>query len=104
LPGLLSAQKAKLAKDWKAVQPLLPSTTYAFFTYAWLIVNTRCFYWDYPNIPASRLPRKRQSLTADDCYAMCPFLDYFNHADEGVRDLFCTLSSQLWMEMLTRAV
>ena len=50
-----------------------------------MIVNTRCFYWDYPDLPPSRLPKKRQSLTADDCYAMCPFLDYFNHADEGVR-------------------
>ncbi|KAF2488857.1 SET domain-containing protein [Lophium mytilinum] len=87
---LLSAQKAKLAKDWRAAQPLLPSTTFNFFTYAWLIVNTRCFYWDYPNVPAARLPKKRQSLTADDCYAMCPFLDYFNHADQGCEPKYDT--------------
>lgn len=29
------------------------------------------------------LPKKRSQLTADDCYAMCPFMDYFNHSDIG---------------------
>ncbi|OCK79513.1 SET domain-containing protein [Lepidopterella palustris CBS 459.81] len=80
---LPAAAKGQLETDYKALKPFLPADSEKLFTYTWLIVNTRCFYWDYPNLPASRLPKKRQSLTADDCYAMCPFLDYFNHADEG---------------------
>jgi hypothetical protein len=53
--------------------------------YTWLIVNTRTFYWDYPDLPNShpRLPKRRPKLTADDCYCMCPFMDYFNHSDVG---------------------
>ncbi|KAF2197678.1 SET domain-containing protein [Delitschia confertaspora ATCC 74209] len=81
---LLNAQCKKLEKDWSDLQSHLGSkVTKSLFTYAWLIVNTRCFYWDYPNLPASRLPKKRGHLTADDCYGLCPFMDYFNHADEG---------------------
>lgn len=71
------------------------------YTYAWLLVNTRCFYWDYPVLggalkekgPAKRgldgkvVERKRDR---DDCLAMCPVLDYFNHTDgDGVRG-FCS--------------
>ena len=82
---MLAAQQKKLEKDWKDLQPFLPPDSKDLFSYTWTIVNTRCFYWDYPDLPPLRLPKKRQSLTADDCYAMCPFLDYFNHADEGVR-------------------
>jgi hypothetical protein len=55
------------------------------FTYTWLIVNTRTFYWNYPDLPNShpRLPKRKNKLTGDDCYAMCPFMDYFNHSDVG---------------------
>lgn len=84
---LLAAQQKKLENDWKDLQPFLPPDSKDLFSYTWMIVNTRCFYWDYPDLPPSRLPKKRQSLTADDCYAMCPFLDYFNHADEGCEPL-----------------
>jgi hypothetical protein len=67
------------------MHPHIPSISKQLFTYTWLIVNTRTFYWSYPDLPATspRLPKKRAQLTADDCYAMCPFLDYFNHTDGG---------------------
>lgn len=62
------------------------------YRYAWLLVNTRCFYWDYP-VPAKGHGAKRRRGPAsqrkawprDDCMALCPVMDYFNHAnDEGV--------------------
>ncbi|KAF2797743.1 SET domain-containing protein [Melanomma pulvis-pyrius CBS 109.77] len=82
---LLSNQRTKLEKDWTDFRTFLPSISKSLFTYAWLIVNTRTFYWEYPDLPKThvRLPKKRAQFTADDCYAMCPFMDYFNHSDVG---------------------
>jgi len=68
------------------------------YTYAWLLVNTRCFYWDYPVLGGALKERggagaKRgldgkvveKKRDRDDCLAMCPVLDYFNHTDgDGV--------------------
>ncbi|KAH7078619.1 hypothetical protein FB567DRAFT_534308 [Paraphoma chrysanthemicola] len=83
--NLLRNQRTKLEKDWADLHPHIPAISKDLFTYTWLIVNTRTFYWEYPDLPNShpRLPRKRTQLTADDCYAMCPFMDYFNHSDIG---------------------
>jgi hypothetical protein len=82
---LLTNQRAKLEKDWKDLHTQIPSIDKDLFTYTWLIVNTRTFFWEYPDLPNShpRLPKKRAQFTADDCYAMCPFMDYFNHSDVG---------------------
>jgi hypothetical protein len=82
---LLTNQRTKLEKDWTDLHPHIPAISKDLFTYTWLIVNTRTFYWEYPDLPNShpRLPKKRKQLTADDCYAMCPFMDYFNHSDIG---------------------
>lgn len=82
---LLANQSTKLEKDWNDLRPHITSISKELFTYTWLIVNTRTFYWEYPDLPNShpRLPKKRKQLTADDCYAMCPFMDYFNHSDVG---------------------
>jgi hypothetical protein len=82
---LLDNQNTKLEKDWNDLRTYIPSISKELFLYTWLIVNTRTFYWEYPDLPNShpRLPKKRKQLTADDCYAMCPFMDYFNHSDVG---------------------
>lgn len=82
---LLTNQRNKLEKDWNDLQKHISTISKDLFTYIWLIVNTRTFYWTYPDLPNShpRLPKKRKQLTADDCYAMCPFMDYFNHSDVG---------------------
>lgn len=83
--SLLKNQQTKLEKDWTDLLTHIPSINKELFTYTWMIVNTRTFYWDYPDLPNShpRLPKRRTNLTADDCYAMCPFMDYFNHSDNG---------------------
>ncbi|KAF2131900.1 SET domain-containing protein [Dothidotthia symphoricarpi CBS 119687] len=84
---LLTAQQSKLEKDWQSIRAHVSAAgvTRDLYTYTWLIVNTRTFYWSYPDLPTSspKLPKKRSRLTTDDCYAMCPFMDYFNHSDVG---------------------
>jgi hypothetical protein len=46
------------------------------YLYNWLIVNTRCFYYD--------LPMGWKPKANDDKMVLCPFMDFFNHADSGV--------------------
>ncbi|KAF2741527.1 SET domain-containing protein [Polyplosphaeria fusca] len=80
--ALLTTQQTKLTLDLETQHPPISTPLY---TYCWLIVNTRTFFWDYPNLPTTSpyLPKKRALLKADDCYAMCPFMDYFNHTTIG---------------------
>lgn len=83
---MLAKQKSKFEADIKAVREIQPVSD-DLYMYYWLIVNTRCFYWDYPNgSKAMRTPKRRKvakSLPSDDCMALCPFADFFNHAAEG---------------------
>ena len=74
-PGILHQQKRKLQADWQKVKALLLQTDEETYTYFWLIVNTRSFYYVRPGIKI-KPPR-------DNCMALCPFIDYFNHADQG---------------------
>ena len=74
--GLLTKQRAKLEKDWNIVSKVLPDAVYEVYVYHWLIVNTRSFYYDMPTVLKPK--------TRDDHMALCPFIDLFNHADEGV--------------------
>jgi len=64
---------AELGKDWKG-----------WYRYYWLVVNTRCFYWVYFR-KAQQMARKGKKLARDECLALVPWGDYFNHADHGVR-------------------
>ncbi|XP_014561217.1 hypothetical protein COCVIDRAFT_33924 [Bipolaris victoriae FI3] len=82
---LLTKQLQNLERDWTSIAPHNPGITKETYTYTWLIVNTRTFYWSYPDLPNASplLPKRRAKLTADDCYCMCPFTDYFNHSDSG---------------------
>lgn len=74
--GLLQKQEEKLKKDWKVVSGVFPDVSYEKYTYNWLIVNTRSFYYD--------LLESQKTLPREDRMVLCPFVDYFNHADHGV--------------------
>lgn len=81
----MEKQQEKFEKDWRSLKAHLPSKD--LFTYYWLIVNTRTFYWDYPTTTRTGKQQvKRRKLAPDDCMALCPFMEYFNHADEGVSE------------------
>jgi hypothetical protein len=72
----LFKQEQKLSADWEIVSKLFPGQTKPEYTYYWLIVNTRSFYFD--------LLGEEKLDNHDDRMVMCPFVDYFNHADHGV--------------------
>jgi len=103
--ALLAAQQAKLDSDLRAAsETLLPEYAAASgraiedvgrkYIESWLLVNSRCFYWDYPVLGGAlkgkvgvKRGRDGRKMVRDrnDCMAMCPVMDYFNHADgDGV--------------------
>ena len=73
---LLQKQEAKLRRDWRGVREVFPGADFERYRHAWLLVNTRSFYYD--------LPLRLEPKTHDDRMVLCAFLDYFNHADKGV--------------------
>ncbi|KAJ9641354.1 hypothetical protein H2201_006959 [Coniosporium apollinis] len=85
---LLQAQAEKYQKDWQTWQPMIPSEAEESFQYHWLIVNTRTFFWKHHGSGAKKLSKKIRRTCNDDRMVLCPFVDYFNHSDEG-----CTVSN-----------
>lgn len=69
-------QEKKLESDWNVVSKLFPNESLPAYTYYWLIVNTRSFYFE---VSCSDI-----ALDHDDRMVLCPFIDYFNHSDHGV--------------------
>lgn len=75
--NLLTGQEQRLGKAWADVTAAFPDTDWQSFSYHWLILNTRSFYWVAPD---QEPPEDR-----NDAMAMLPFADYFNHSDVEVR-------------------
>ncbi|XXH03164.1 Assembly factor cbp4 [Hypoxylon texense] len=77
---LLSKQEAKFQRDWAMVSAAFPQQLgEARYRYAWLLVNTRTFY--YVN---AKLKRRSK----DDHMCLQPVADLFNHGDEGCNVAF----------------
>ncbi|KAI9050359.1 hypothetical protein LZ554_005525 [Drepanopeziza brunnea f. sp. 'monogermtubi'] len=76
--SLLAQQKKKLERDWAATTAAYPDLSYDCYLHAWLLVNTRTFYYVSPTASARAAPKNR-----DDCMALNPFADYFNHTSSG---------------------
>ncbi len=72
-------QEKKLNADWDIVSRVFPDRTLPEYTYYWLIINTRSFYFEVSGTEAAQ--------NHDDRMVLCPFVDYFNHNDHGVS--FC---------------
>ena len=75
----LYRQEEKLRLDWDVVSKVFPNSTLSEYTYYWLIVNTRSFYFDELK---GEVPEDH-----DDRMILCPFVDYFNHNDRGVSSI-----------------
>ncbi|KAJ5884995.1 hypothetical protein N7495_009505 [Penicillium taxi] len=71
--NMLSGQEHRIRKAWNDVLSVFPETEWRSFSYSWLILNTRCFYWVEPG---QEPPEDR-----NDAMALLPFADYFNHSD-----------------------
>ena len=81
--NLIAQQEHRLRKAWTDVVTLLPETDWKSFSYYWLILNTRSFYWVGPN---QEPPEDR-----NDAMALLPFADYFNHSDVEVGSFYSKL-------------
>lgn len=73
---ILSHQEKRLQDAWKTVVSVLPDTSWELFSYHWLILNTRSFYYVSPG--------KSEPEDWNDAIALVPFADYFNHDDNAV--------------------
>jgi hypothetical protein len=73
---LLAQQEQRLHKAWSSVVSVFPDVDWEIYSYNWLIVNTRSFYF---LMPGQKPPEDR-----NDAMALLPFADYFNHSDVEV--------------------
>lgn len=71
----LRKQQSKFARDWEEVRLAFPELREDDYRYAWLLVNTRTFYYS--------TPKTEKLYHKDDRMALQPVADLFNHADEG---------------------
>jgi hypothetical protein len=79
---LLNIQKSKLALDWTNVSSAFPHISYDHYVYNWLLVSTRTFFYTSSN------PEIETPSDTNDCLALVPFADYFNHSDVGCEVTF----------------
>ncbi|KAE8379225.1 SET domain-containing protein [Aspergillus bertholletiae] len=71
--NLLAQQEQRLRSAWDIVVSVFPVTDWETFSYHWLIVNTRSFFY---LMPGQEPPEDR-----NDAMALLPLADYFNHSD-----------------------
>ncbi|RKF79672.1 Ribosomal lysine N-methyltransferase set11 [Golovinomyces cichoracearum] len=72
---ILSKQRKKIQTDWSIASNAFPCLTFEKFLYSWLLINTRTFYF----VPPSSCGVHRPFPKRDDCMALNPFSDCFNH-------------------------
>jgi len=74
---LVDEQRLKFTKDWAIVSSAFPQSSHSRYLHSWLLVNTRTFYY------TSSDSTSEEHLARDDCMALNPFADSFNHTDCG---------------------
>ncbi len=79
---MLLKQKRTCEKDYRAVSKAFPQVVRDEYLYYWLAINTRSFYYVRPGSTQTGV------IISNDCMALCPFIDYFNHSDSGVSCYF----------------
>lgn len=83
---LLENQDKKFGEDWlEAMDPMVyrpEDYTRTDFMHAWILVNTRTFYYTPPNYKKTRNKKRFPWLDPDpnENMALNPFADYFNHS------------------------
>ncbi|KAH7412629.1 hypothetical protein BKA64DRAFT_702750 [Cadophora sp. MPI-SDFR-AT-0126] len=75
---LLSNQQSKLKQDWALTSAAFPTIIYEAYLHSWLVINTRTFYFVSP-APKNKSKPVPTPKNRDDCMALNPFADYFNH-------------------------
>lgn len=72
---ILGKQQKKIQTDWSSASNAFPCLTFEKFLYSWLLINTRTFYFVSPSSCGVHRPFPKR----DDCMALNPFSDCFNH-------------------------
>ena len=80
--SLLEIQKKKHSSDWTIVSSAFHTLSYDVYLYNWLVVSTRTFYY------TSQTTKTRKPINRDECLALVPAADYFNHAEVGCEVAF----------------
>jgi hypothetical protein len=85
LPDKLDVVQRKIGQDFAAVKTVLSDAgaKEETFRYYWMLVNSRCYFWNFTK--SNKRKRHHDKLNVDDGMALCPFADYFNHSNQGVR-------------------
>ncbi|KAJ6065264.1 hypothetical protein N7444_000917 [Penicillium canescens] len=73
--NVLGKQQKRLHDAWEHVLSVFPTTDWSLFSYHWLILNTRSFYYVSPG--------KEPPDDWNDAIGLVPFGDYLNHADNA---------------------
>lgn len=100
---MLAEQSSKFQEHWQSYLSLPNSlgSHYSTYKYLWSIVNSRCFYWERPQQAIRRQKgshkraRTLPKVDSEDCMALVPFADYFNHAAAGCE--FSSDASGCWI-------
>ncbi|KAH6724575.1 putative SET domain-containing protein [Leptodontidium sp. 2 PMI_412] len=79
---LLANQQLKLKQDWALAFAAFPSITHEAYLHSWLLINTRTFYFVSPAQKGKSKPPPAPT-NRDDCLALSPFADYFNHTSSS---------------------
>lgn len=83
LPGpakkLLKTQQTNFQRDWRTVEKAFPYVNQEQYLHAWLLVNTRSFYYTTPSL---------EKYPHNDRLALLPIADLFNHADVGCKTTY----------------
>jgi len=76
---ILKKQQMNYQRDWGEVSQAFPQIVQEQYLHAWLLVNTRSFYYGAPGL---------ERFAQDDRIALLPVADLFNHADVGCDSAF----------------
>lgn len=81
---LLQRQIVKLSRDWTAVSDCYDQLSAEHYAYHWLLVSTRTFYYTPPEDLSSPEADATTPRESDECLAIVPFGDYFNHSSSAI--------------------
>ncbi len=75
---ILLKQRYRIGQDWDAMTAANLDIPMGLYRYYWLLISTRTFYYTPPR-------RKTPPADSDECLAIVPYADYFNHSDAGCK-------------------
>jgi len=76
--SILAKQHTKISLDYEAVGVAFADLPYDVYCHNWLLVSTRTFYYTAPEVTSP-------PANSDECLAIIPYADYFNHGDTGCK-------------------